>query len=257
MSRKNGYIIYEGPSMLDGKPIVVIATGFANKTENAKTGNMIQTWILRSDINPYVATHTGDDVSICGDCPHRGEIINGKNEGRSCYVKVFQAPNIVWKAYKRGDVYPKMDPVDLGWLFADKAVRFGSYGDPASVPFHIIDSIGSVAEFTTGYTHQWRTIDNEYAKWVMASADSLSDRFMARAFGYRTFRVRGTSDPLGKNEVVCPASEEAGRKTNCAECKACGGTSAKAKADIVIMAHGHISIINNFTNRKSSFEKAA
>ena len=39
----NGRILYEGPSMLDGAPIVVIATGFAERTANAKTGSMIQT----------------------------------------------------------------------------------------------------------------------------------------------------------------------------------------------------------------------
>jgi len=39
-------------------------------------------------------------------------------------------------------------------------------------------------------------------------------------------------------EVVCPASEEAGKRTPCSDCRACGGTSAKARASIVIMAHG-------------------
>ena len=34
MSRANGYVIYKGPSMLDGKPIVMIATGLASKSDN-------------------------------------------------------------------------------------------------------------------------------------------------------------------------------------------------------------------------------
>ncbi len=38
MSRRNGYIIYEGPSMINGDPIVAIATGFARNSENGKTG---------------------------------------------------------------------------------------------------------------------------------------------------------------------------------------------------------------------------
>jgi len=34
----NGVVLYEGPSMLDGEPIVVIAT---LKSSNIKTGNMV------------------------------------------------------------------------------------------------------------------------------------------------------------------------------------------------------------------------
>ena len=38
--RERGYILYEGPSMLDGEPIAVIAT---MTTSNVKTGDMVQT----------------------------------------------------------------------------------------------------------------------------------------------------------------------------------------------------------------------
>ena len=58
---------------------------------------MIQTWILRSDVNPVEAVNNGDDYSICGDCPHRK---NDKGE-RSCYVNVGQAPNAVFKSFKK------------------------------------------------------------------------------------------------------------------------------------------------------------
>ena len=47
-------IIYEGPSLLDGQQIVVIATGIKSKSSNGKTGGMIQTWILLCDIDPHV-----------------------------------------------------------------------------------------------------------------------------------------------------------------------------------------------------------
>ena len=59
-------IIYKGPSLLDGAPIVVIAT-YSNR--NTKTGHVVQTYILRADINPLEASKTGADVSICGNCP--------------------------------------------------------------------------------------------------------------------------------------------------------------------------------------------
>lgn len=259
MSRRNGYIIYRGPSMLDGKPIVVIATGFANDSTNGKTGNLIQTWILREDMKPIEAVNNGKDSSICGACPHRGEIVPAddgehetKNIGRSCYIKVWQAPSAVYGAYKRGS-YPEMTAADLGWLFVGKAVRFGAYGDPAAIPLHIVDTIGSVAEFTTGYTHQWLHADTGYNKWLMASCDNAGDRFMARAFGYRTFRVRAVSENLGKKEIICPASKEAGYKTTCSDCRACGGRSTKAKVDIAIFAHGEPGKVNNYYERINEF----
>jgi hypothetical protein len=72
----------------------------------------------------------------------------------------------------------------------------------------------------------------------MASCDSSADRAMAKVLGFRTFRVRSHAEPVETREVICPASAEAGKRTSCAACKACGGTSAKAKADVVILAHG-------------------
>jgi len=74
----------------------------------------------------------------------------------------------------------------------------------------------------------------------MASCDSEADRVFAKFLGYRTFRVTAKDSRMdrGEREVVCPASDEAGKVTNCAACKACGGLSAKAKADIVITVHG-------------------
>jgi hypothetical protein len=45
-----GVVLYEGPSELDGKPIVVVATF---NSVNDKTGNMVQTWIIRSDMHRW------------------------------------------------------------------------------------------------------------------------------------------------------------------------------------------------------------
>ena len=94
-------IIYNGPSLLDNKPIVVIAT-YSNR--NTKTGKVVQTYILREDINPLEASKTGEDYSICGNCPMRGEITTDPErkiaKGRKCYVNLGQGVLIVWKAYK-------------------------------------------------------------------------------------------------------------------------------------------------------------
>lgn len=231
----NGIVLYRGPSMLDGAPIVVIATGIRGRSNNAKTGDMVQTWILREDVSPIDAINSGADASICGDCPHRGTTDGVRVRGRSCYVLVFQAPQNVWKTYKRGGYEIAASLEDVG---RDRVVRLGSYGDPAAVPLDVWSALTKYSKFHTGYTHQWRDFP-ELAPFCMASADSSADRAAARMLGFRVFRVRTEHDPVEDREVICPASAEAGYKTNCATCRACGGTGAKAKADIVIMAHGN------------------
>jgi hypothetical protein len=246
MQKPNGLVLYRGPSQLDGAPIIVIATGIAGASRNEKTGDLIQTWILREDISPTEAVKTGADASICGTCPHRGQIVDGKNIGRSCYVTIFQAPLNVWKSYHRG-IYPVATPEQAQAILANRKVRLGSYGDPAAIPMHIWEVSLSKTLARTGYSHAWRNAPKSLAQYVMASCDSPQDATEAKALGYRTFRVTSLPAPQDKRlkEVVCPASKEAGYKTTCSSCLACGGHTAKAKADIVITVHGAISKVNN------------
>ena len=96
-------IIYDGPSKIDGKPIIVILIA---KSKNVKTGDMAQTYILRKDMNPIESIKTGNDKSICGSCVHKGTSDGTTVKGRSCYVTVFQGPFSVYSSYKKGN-YPK------------------------------------------------------------------------------------------------------------------------------------------------------
>ena len=234
MAKANGVIVYEGPSALDGAPIVVIVTGTAKKSANPKTGDMLQTWILRSDIPPVEAARNGADVSICGDCPHRYNPETGK---RDCYVLVWQAPRQVWEAYKRGR-YPHATPDQLASICADRMVRIGSYGDPYAAPLALWRAMTARALGWTGYTHQWRIAGADWSALVMASADSVDDMTQAHTKGWRTFRV--TAEPLQhirKLETVCPASKERGAVTTCADCRACMGTTSPKRASIQIAMH--------------------
>lgn len=241
MAKPNGYVLYEGPSAIDGQPIVVIATGFASKSSNGKTGDMVQTWILRTDIAPHEAIKTGDDASICGDCEHRparkAEILAAGGSFTPCYVKVFQAPLSVWNGYHRG-IYPKASLADIMKLGNGRMVRIGSYGDPFAAPIRIWKALSANALGWTGYTHQWRKAGTDWAKLVMASADSLSDMLEAHKRGFRTFRVTAKPFENVKGlETVCPASKEKGAATTCAACRACMGTSAKARVSVQIARH--------------------
>jgi hypothetical protein len=110
--RPNGYILHET------EEIVVISTGFARKSSNPKTGDMIQVWILLRHINPVRAIKLGKDWKICFDCGHRGK----KGKSRTCYVRVANAPLGVWKAYQRGN-YPHLDVSQYAEVFNRRRVR--------------------------------------------------------------------------------------------------------------------------------------
>jgi hypothetical protein len=220
-------IIYNGPSLLDGKPIVVIAT-YSNR--NTKTGKVVQTYILRSDINPLEASKTGEDYSICGSCPMRGEVTTDPKrkiaKGRKCYVNLGQGVLIVFKSYKRG-VYKEGDPRTMG---RDRFVRVGTYGDPAAVPSHVWDELLAECETWTAYTHQkpWRP------DIAMQSADSYDEAKAHWANGRRTFRVIVDLGDIDKSkETLCPASKEAGRRVQCTACKLCKGSSLAKSIAIV------------------------
>ena len=236
MKKPTGLILYQGPSLLDGEPIVVIATGLV-ASSNSKTGNMIQTHILRADLLPMDAIHSGEDSSICGECPHRGD---GTGKHRTCYVTVYQAQTAIYKAFLRGS-YPVYDPAIHDRYLSGRAIRFGSYGDPAAAPIDVWKSLKTLASITTGYSHQWRTISPEWSSLVMASADQPADVESSRKLGYRSFRVGDKKLP---GEVLCPASKEAGRKLQCADCGACSGANGR-KGSIYIPLHGGTAVMAN------------
>jgi hypothetical protein len=229
-----GVILYQGPSLIDGAPIVVIANRIVSESGNAKTGAMVQTFILRADMRPLEAARVGYDFSICGHCPHRPT-----NDG-SCYVNIGRSVESVYGAYVRGRYarpHVDYDVALLPDLFADSIFRLGSYGDPAAAPVRVWQHATARVRARNGYTHQWRDFP-QFSSLCMASVDSEAQAIEARTNGWRTFRVRSAAAPVMAGEIACPASEEAGKRTTCSDCRACGGTSAKARVSIVIAAHG-------------------
>ena len=126
-----GYILYEGPSMIDGAPIVVIVNKI-DGSDNAKTGAMVQTFIIRSDVAPTEALRFGADVSICGDCEHR-PILARETGKPPCYVNVGRSVRSVFEAYKRGR-YERADAATIARAVAGLLLRIGTYGDPFAAP---------------------------------------------------------------------------------------------------------------------------
>lgn len=237
--RPLGYIAYEGPSLIDGAPIVVIVNKL-DGSDNAKTGAIVQSFIIRSDVAPTDALKTGADVSICGQCPHR-PILAKQNGEAPCYVQVGKSVQSVYHAYKRGR-YTRADAATIARALAGKVVRLGTYGDPAAAPVRMWAQITRYAAGRRGYTHQWDRSDFDAQAWaplVMASADTIDEAARANLLGMRVFRVSIGVD-VQAGEAMCPASAEAGRRATCAKCTLCSGASIQAR-DIVIADHavGH------------------
>lgn len=235
-----GYIAYEGPSLIDGAPIVVIINKIDDGSDNAKTGAIVQSFIIRSDVAPTDALKTGADVSICGQCPHRPILARETGEA-PCYVNVGRSVRAVYDAYKRGR-YTRADAATIARALAGKIVRLGTYGDPFAAPVTMWAQVTRYAAGRRGYTHQWARPDFDAQAWaplVMASADNVDEAARANLLGMRVFRVSLGVD-VQAGEAMCPASAEAGRRATCAKCTLCSGTSIQAR-DIVIADHaaGH------------------
>jgi len=242
MSKPRGYVVWKGPSALDGSEVVLIATRGSTTKANRKTGSVIQTYILQTQGKPHLLAKEGLDEGICGKCPHKPSL-NG-----TCYVRLDTGPNMVYRAYTKGS-YPVF-PLEGPSPFAGEVLRMGSYGDPVAIPLEVWGVLlrGTVGH--TGYTHQWKEERFSAFKGLcMASCDNLDEDRQARGLGWRTFTVL----PKGAKAIpagafLCPASEEAGKKLTCSQCLACDGTSRARHASIYIPVHGIAFKITRFSN---------
>ena len=214
--------------------IQLIVTGLTERSKNKKTGGMIQTYILHKELSPLDAMRQDKDKAICGNCPLRGATKKRtKRKGRSCYVNVGQASQALYKAVKNfGGSITKAQ---------GKPGRLGSYGDPSFVPVPVWKRVLNLLSGHTGYTHQWaRPTTQAYSAFLMASVESVDAKKQANALGWRTFRImrqdQWAKETLQPDEILCPASEEAGKRTTCENCQLCSGNAIKAK-NVAIYAH--------------------
>ena len=221
----NGFVIYDGPSMFDGKPIVVIVTGSRNPTRNTKTGAMLQTWIMRSDIHPVEALRNGSDVSVCLNCPLRPK--GKKGTKRACYVNPIGL-SVIYGQYKAG-AYGTVPNYSLGL-----SARIGSYGDPTAVPIDVWMELLNHIPFFTGYTRQWHKPQFQgFKAFCMASCHSDMEYQAAIALGWQAFVVRAIGSEVPIGAIQCPQVADPYVVT-CSNCKMCNGNTTS----ISVEAHG-------------------
>ena len=178
------------------------------------------------------------DGAVCLDCPFA--VSNGAKLS-ACYThKVMQYSGFLsmLRSIKcEWDEIPTLSetqPLALTKMCLDRYVRFGTYGEPSLLPIGMVRAMTNVAKSWTGYTHQWRKVDHEYAQYFMASTHTTEEEFTASLIGYRSFVASPT--PISQF-ISCPASKEMGFISNCSKCGLCSGTKGKGKKSVIILEH--------------------
>lgn len=242
----SGFILWEGPSPVDGKPLVCIATKTVKKGNKKVGKGAWQTWIIRADIHPVEAMRAGKDRSVCGNCIHRPTAVTPKIK-RSCYVAL-PVISSVYNAYKRGR-YSHIDSYYFGLRYVNDYIRLGAYGDPAMIPFQVTADVLYPRKMRglrnwSGYTHQWRELwyNPQYSQVLMLSADSIEQLQHIEQRGHRGFLTLPVGSEVPKNTSICPASKEYQTKVKksitCGDCQMCNGNSTQARS-MTIIAHGN------------------
>jgi len=233
LPKSNGLVFYRGPSQLDGKPIVAIITGVKRHSDNIKTGDLLQTWILPQSPFPTQARKDGTISSVCGNCKYQ--------KFKMCYVNTKCGVGGVFKCWKSKG-YPVLNKKNIKLLHRHN-LRIGSFGDPTSIPMKSWQPVLSACKSSVGYTHQWSTCDQRFKNICMASVDNRKEYFQAKQKGWRTFRVRLPGEVVLKSEMICPASNH---KTTCEKCLSCCGLKQAKRKSVVIVVHGEKWKIRNF-----------
>ena len=230
-----GVVLYSGKSKIANQRVVSILTFHS---ENGKTGDMGQVWILPLEISPTDAIKQNNNSGACGNCALHGwfDPSVGKVVNRVCYVNVGQAPNGIWKAYQRGN-YPVYQPRLHNHLIRGREIRLGAYGDPAALPIPLLRKIVGLASMHTGYSHQCYSIPRQradkIAQWCMVSCENEAQHNECLRRGWRAFTVVRPDQKRPANSIECPHYS---RGIQCIDCKLCDGCE-KPKKSIYVIAH--------------------
>ena len=233
-------VVWEGPSQLDGTPIMLVAHAVTAPSENRKTGDMLQLSIMRADMDPISAWATGQDGAVCpGACDHRSKARGGDG---TCYVNKARLSS-AWRAARRAADAGRVGAAPE--LFRGARVRCGMEGDPAAVPLEVWTPILEAAQAHTGYTAAWRTLPREWSRYFMASVGSPADYLRARSAGWSPFAASASAaddrDYAAAGADVCRA-ERPTAPMACVDCLGCNGSrsSATGRPGFHLPMHGAI-----------------
>ena len=178
------------------------------------------------------------DGAVCMDCPFA--VSNGAKLS-ACYThKMMQYSGFLsmLRSIKcEWDEIPELSETQSAiavGMCAGRYVRFGTYGEPSLLPMDLVKRMTNVSKSWTGYTHQWKKVDPQYANYFMASTHTEDEERIASLIGYRSF----VASPIPITQFIsCPASEEMGFKSNCSKCGLCSGTMGKGTKSVIILEH--------------------
>lgn len=241
------FVLWEGRSLLNGAFIrASIKLG-----GNAKTRSLPEIWVtpVIPGISGHVAGGTLWDAikasqeAVCGLCPYA--------KGRGCYVdprgilshtKALHGVSSNGHPPRPSPKLSRAEKLELAELLGP--VRFGAWGDVAAVPFEEL----AMFQVGTGYTHQWTSeyspsgepCDPRWREFLMASTGGIEEGDRAISEGWRTFSIVELQVGLLRRDdyILCPASDEAGKRTTCDRCRLCDGRGGKSRKSVFIPAHG-------------------
>lgn len=222
------YIIHETDTT-----VAIVTTD----SDNLKTGNMLQIWIMSRLVHPVESRRTGHDGTLqCAGCPH------ASNNG--CYVSPLPLMSM-WRALQKGSYsHLQMGSPEWNNFFRGASVRFGAYGNPSILPLEMIENIAGLSVSHTGYFHDWdlmpTPLAKAYGRFLMASCEPHNVSY-AQNLGLRTFTVVSEVPTDKKLGIECLADTKG---MQCIDCGLCDGTARSANRSrslpsVWIKAHGY------------------
>lgn len=204
------------------------------ESRNSKTGNVFQLSFIPVGMFTEQGFDKSSDDAVCPtDCFFK--------DSNACYVNLAYAPRAIVQSIRNGNYQDKINYLKL----SQNVLRLGSYGDCSCLPYEFIEKIVKAAkQGYLNYTHGWKTCDSRFANIAMASVESIADKELANAMGYRTFRVRPIDGEILEDELLCPY--EKNNFITCKMCMKCNGNNGKSKKNIVVTVHGTANKVNTY-----------
>ena len=222
----------------DGQCVFVVRKGHTTNEKISDCKALVQTYTFSLD--QWKLANSGRKITLkeffaadracCLDCPFSGNMGEG-----GCYAHKFMQYSgflALLRSIKAEDLTDLTSAkyVEILKMSEKTYIRFGTYGEPSLLPFDLVSDMCAIARNWTGYTHQHKAeFAQPFSAYFMASTHS------ELAETWRSFAVINSGENVGA--ITCPASKEAGYKSNCARCGLCSGTAGKGSKSVQIINH--------------------